>query len=586
MNYFKRIVVNKYFMKILLACEESQRVCIEFRKLGHEAYSCDIEKCSGGHPEWHIKDDVLRVLNPTYDGEACLIDFWTQDDEIHVIDKWDMIIAFPPCTYLTVAGNRWFNVEKYGYKAIERAENREKGKQFFMQFVNADCERIAIENPVGIMSTEYRKPDQIIQPWMFGDKARKATCLWLKGLPLLRAIQITDCGEIYSGGYSKNAGANWVEKDGKILRWNDPETAKIRSKTFPGVAKAMAEQWGNILNERGKKMTLENMKVIAAENNGTIPAGMAMTMTDLEVRRAIKHGYLKEDPKEDFLAGMKKKEEKVQSPEPKKTTGKGSVKASKKEVPEKTAETENNDNENVVINLPASEFSKEQKDIYRKLDGLIYDRMNDMKKSSFDIAFALHFIYENCYYKIGGFKNIYEYASKRYGIARGTTNNFINLVDRFADLKNQESFELKSEFADYSSTQLICMLGHTDDELKEKNITPSMSSRDIKKALKDSGNRSKGEDVNTLNGGGSSRKGSDKESDIENENEDKETRNESGLNELRTNVVLEITKKSFSDSYWKTAEEEAVLEILKEKVKVISKLLLSGHCIQILDILP
>ena len=224
-------------MRILVACEESQRVCIEFRKLGHEAYSCDIEPCSGGRLEWHIQSDVLPLLN----GDCS---FKTLDDIEHKIDgKWDMIIAFPPCTYLTVAGNRWFNVEKYGKKAVERAENREKGKQFFMCFVNADCEKIAIENPVGIMSTEYRKPDQIIQPWMFGDRARKATCLWLKGLPKLQATETVDCGEIYSGGYSKNASANWAEKDGKILSWNDPETAKIRSKTFPGIARAMAEQW-------------------------------------------------------------------------------------------------------------------------------------------------------------------------------------------------------------------------------------------------------------------------------------------------------------------------------------------------------
>lgn len=225
-------------MRVLVACEESQRVYIEFRRLGHEAYSCDIEPCSGGYPEWHIQSDVLPLLNGN-------CNFRTVDGMEHGIDgKWDMIIAFPPCTYLTVAGNRWFDVEKYGEKAIERAENREKGKRFFMKLVNVDCERVAIENPVGIMSTEYRKPDQIIQPWMFGDKARKATCIWLKGLPELKPTEVVNYGEIYSGGYSTNASANWVKKDGKILRWNDPETAKIRSKTFPGIAKAMAEQWG------------------------------------------------------------------------------------------------------------------------------------------------------------------------------------------------------------------------------------------------------------------------------------------------------------------------------------------------------
>ena len=170
--------------------------------------------------------------------------FHTLDGIEHeIVGKWDMIIAFPPCTYLTVAGNRWFNVKRYGDKAIRRYKDREQAIKFFMHFVNADCERIAIENPVGIMSTVYRKPDQIIQPFMFGDKARKATCLWLKGLLKLQSTEIVDCGEIYSGGYSKNASACWAEKDGKILSWNDPETAKIRSKTFIGIAKAMASQW-------------------------------------------------------------------------------------------------------------------------------------------------------------------------------------------------------------------------------------------------------------------------------------------------------------------------------------------------------
>ncbi len=209
-------------MRVLIACEESQRVCIEFRRLGHEAYSCDIEPCSGGHPEWHLQQDVTQLLKM----------------------KWDLIIAHPPCTYLTVAGNRWFNIEKYGEKAIKRMEDREEGKRFFMMFVNADCKRVAVENPVGIMSSEYRKPDQIIQPYMFGDRARKATCLWLKGLPKLRETELVDPGEMYGANFSVGASANWAVEDGKILSWNDPMTAKIRSRTFPGIAKAMAEQWG------------------------------------------------------------------------------------------------------------------------------------------------------------------------------------------------------------------------------------------------------------------------------------------------------------------------------------------------------
>ena len=226
-------------MKILVACEESQAVTIELRKLGHEAYSCDIIEESGGHPEWHIRHDVLPLIT----GEPC--EFTTEDGIVHHMDdKWDMIIAFPPCTYLTVTGNRWFNVSKYGEKALKRARDREEAVKFFMSFVNANCDRIAIENPVGVMSTNYRKPDQIIQPYQFGSHARKKTCLWLKGLPKLVPTNIVSAGEIDSYGCSVGASATYAtDENGKILSWNDPRTARIRSKTFPGIARAMAEQW-------------------------------------------------------------------------------------------------------------------------------------------------------------------------------------------------------------------------------------------------------------------------------------------------------------------------------------------------------
>lgn len=226
-------------MSVLIACEESQRVCIEFRKLGIEAYSCDIIECSGGHPEWHIMQDVLPLLNGN-------CEFVTMDGAHHKITgKWDMIIAFPPCTYLTVTGNRWFNIDRYGEKAIQRHKDRKEAINFFMAFANADCERIAIENPVGIMSSEWRKPNQIINPWQFGHAARKKTCLWLKNLPPLIPTNIVTPGEILPGGYSVGASANYAtDENGKILRWNDPRTAKARSKTFPGIARAMAEQWG------------------------------------------------------------------------------------------------------------------------------------------------------------------------------------------------------------------------------------------------------------------------------------------------------------------------------------------------------
>jgi len=154
-------------MKVLVACEESQRVCAAFRARGHEAYSCDIIDPSGGHPEWHIKQDVLGILNP-YNTcpDAPVADlgilFKTMNGQYHFVSKWDLIIAHPPCTLLTCTGNRWFNIEKYGDKARKRLEDREEAVKFFMAFVNANCDHIAIENPVGIMSTRWRKPDQII----------------------------------------------------------------------------------------------------------------------------------------------------------------------------------------------------------------------------------------------------------------------------------------------------------------------------------------------------------------------------------------------------------------------------------------
>lgn len=224
-------------MKILIACEESQRICTEFRKLGHESYSCDVIDCSGGHPEWHIKQNVIPLINGN-------IEFTTCDGMNHQISgEWDLLIAHPPCTYLTIAANRYYNEKKYGEKAKERKKFREEAIQFFMKFVNADCEHIAIENPVGIMSTTYRKPDQIIQPYQFGDNARKKTCLWLKNLPLLEPTSIVDPGEIMKGGFSVGAHADARDENGKWLRYGDPKLSKLRSKTFPGIAKAIAEQW-------------------------------------------------------------------------------------------------------------------------------------------------------------------------------------------------------------------------------------------------------------------------------------------------------------------------------------------------------
>ena len=187
-------------MRVLVACEESQAVCIEFRRKGHEAFSCDIQDCSGGHPEWHIKGDVFHVL--------------------HSRLYWDMVIAFPPCTDLAVSGARYFK---------QKREDGRQGKaiKFFMSLVHSNADKVCIENPIGIMSTHYRKPDQIIQPWMFGHGETKATCLWLKGLPKLEPTNIVE-------GREQRI---WSMPPG-------PERAKLRSKTFPGVARAMADQWG------------------------------------------------------------------------------------------------------------------------------------------------------------------------------------------------------------------------------------------------------------------------------------------------------------------------------------------------------
>lgn len=223
-------------MKILVACEESQAVTIELRKLGHEAYSCDIEPCSGGYSEWHLQEDVIPLLKK----------------------KWDMIIAFPPCTHLAVSGAASFEQKR-------KDGRQQQGIEFFMKFVNCECEKIAIENPIGIMSSIYKKPDQIIQPWQFGDKVGKSTCLWIKGLPKL----IPHMSEKPEPEYFE-----WIDKNGKKKRqemWYyktrclpPKERGKSASKTFPGIAKAMATQWSG-----GNKMGVMDKIKQAATKSGT-----------------------------------------------------------------------------------------------------------------------------------------------------------------------------------------------------------------------------------------------------------------------------------------------------------------------------
>lgn len=219
-------------MKVLVACEESQRVCTAFRERGHEAYSCDILECSGGHPEWHIKCDVLPLLNGN-------CNFTTMDGVSHTINgEWDLLIAHPPCTYLTITANSWYDIQKYGDKARKRYLDRYRAIVFFMHFVLADCEKIAVENPVGVMNTAYRKPDCIVHPYYFGDDAKKKTCFWLKGLEPLEATNIIEPTTVVTG--------HGTDSPWHAYTWNLPpaERSKERSRTFPGIARAMAEQWG------------------------------------------------------------------------------------------------------------------------------------------------------------------------------------------------------------------------------------------------------------------------------------------------------------------------------------------------------
>ncbi len=229
-------------MRVLVACEESQRVCIAFREKGHEAYSCDILPCSGGHPEWHIKKDVLPLLNG-------FCEFTTCDGARHRIDtKWDMIIAFPPCTHLAVSGARHF--EK------KRKDGRQRQAiELFCRFFSAECDKICIENPVNIISGHYierwfpdlahkyglpRKADCTIQPYYFGNPSRKTTNLWLKGLPNLKPTNIVEPNLV-----------RYNCANGKVVTFSkdycqglNDDRSKKRSKTFPGIAKAMADQWG------------------------------------------------------------------------------------------------------------------------------------------------------------------------------------------------------------------------------------------------------------------------------------------------------------------------------------------------------
>lgn len=245
-------------LNVLVACEESQAVCTEFRRLGHNAYSCDIVECSGGHPEWHFNQDVLKIIankgGTLQTGEKLYID-----------GKWDIMIAHPPCTYLASSGAKWFYNPEDKNLPIEkrrphpkfpnRKKDRDEAIDFFMKLVTADIEHIAIENPIGTMNTVYRKPDQIVQPYFFGDRASKATCLWLKNLNPLRPTNIVDKGEYIQFGSGKKI-AKWYS-DALTKTKTAEERRKLRSKTFPGFAEAIAKQWAKeVLDENLHKKSI------------------------------------------------------------------------------------------------------------------------------------------------------------------------------------------------------------------------------------------------------------------------------------------------------------------------------------------
>ena len=222
-------------MKVLVACEESQRVCIAFRNKGHEAYSCDILDCSGGHPEWHIKQDVLPLIN----GDC---KFKTMDGKKHKIKgEWDLLIAHPPCTYMSKAGARWMYPQA-GHINLERLQLALQAKDFFTKFLYAKCKRICVENPRPLKVIQLPLPTQIIQPYEYGHPYSKATCLWLKNLPKLKPTEII---EFYIPYLPSNTSQFAKGKGGSYGVVHNPKDA---SKTFVGVANAMAEQWGD-LNE-------------------------------------------------------------------------------------------------------------------------------------------------------------------------------------------------------------------------------------------------------------------------------------------------------------------------------------------------
>lgn len=223
-------------MRVLIACEESQTECMAFRALGHETYSCDIQEPSGGHPEWHILGDALKAVRG---GQIT-----TMDGQTHDIHGWDLMIAHPPCTYLTAAGAiRLFNAD-HTVKDLTREKKGWEAKSFFTALMAADIPRIAIENPAPLKYFELPKYSQIVEPYQYGDPWKKRTCLWLKGLPNLVSTNIVEPLGLWVGSASKRRGSTSRVKPHYIL--HGKRDSKTRSKSFPGIARAMAEQWGGL----------------------------------------------------------------------------------------------------------------------------------------------------------------------------------------------------------------------------------------------------------------------------------------------------------------------------------------------------
>lgn len=221
-------------MYVLVACEESQRVCIEFRKRGHIAFSCDLQECSGGHPEWHIDGDVVPLL-----GEGC--HFLTQDGKFHYVPKWDLLIAHPPCTYLSKAGARW--LYKGGLLDSKRYTLGLAAKNFFMVLLDCNISNVCIENPTPLKIFELPECSQVVQPYMFGEPYSKRTCLWLRGsLKLLVPTDVVVPVDTYCPSNCSNYKKGSKGSKGAARR--SKEDGKERAKTFIGLARAMAEQWG------------------------------------------------------------------------------------------------------------------------------------------------------------------------------------------------------------------------------------------------------------------------------------------------------------------------------------------------------